>query len=208
MGYPTCYQNLGFGKRVVGKGSGKEREVGKFEVGKSEIGKNRAKFERTDRSWKVSLKCFPTSVVLSNFSPSFPTSARTCQLRSVLSNCARLFQTSAKLSNLKFSNFPFFQTALSNYTYPPWYSLPRISEKQGEKNLISKFKRTSFLILFRKLLYEWCAIIELPSFNLVIAIASFGDGIVTFARLGWFRMTMINLIMRKNKLPIHLSMKI
>ena len=66
----------------------------------------------------------------------------------------------------------------------------------------------NILILFRKLLYEWCAIIELPSFNLVIAIASYGDGIVTFARLGWFRMTMINLIMRKNKLAIHLSMKI
>ena len=29
-----------FGIRVVGKGSWKEREVGKFYVGKSEVGKN------------------------------------------------------------------------------------------------------------------------------------------------------------------------
>ena len=53
------------GIRVVGKGSWKEREVGKFLVGKSEVGKfgrswkdpsevgkNRAKLERTDWSWK------------------------------------------------------------------------------------------------------------------------------------------------------------
>ena len=87
----------------------------------AEVGKSQAKMERTERSWKE-----PNEV--SNFSPSFPTSALTFQIqsvlsnRSVLSNFAWLFPTSAKLSNfrlssLKHSNFSFFTTALSNYTH-------------------------------------------------------------------------------------------
>ena len=66
---------------------------------------------------------FPTSAKLSNFKRSFPTSLGSFQLQSVLSNFACLFPTSAKLSNfrlsnLKLSNFSFFPTAFSNYTYP------------------------------------------------------------------------------------------
>ena len=52
---------------------------------------------------------FPTSAKLSNFSETF-------QLQ-------RNFPTSANLSNFDLSNFSFFPTALSNYTYPQSYSL-------------------------------------------------------------------------------------
>ena len=55
------------------------------------------------------------------FKRNFPTSLGFFQLRSVLSNFAWLFPTSAKpsnfrSSNLKLSNFSFFPTALSNFT--------------------------------------------------------------------------------------------
>ena len=65
----SCFW-LAYGMRVVGKGSWKEREVGKSEIGKSqaklertarswkepvEVGKNGAKLERADRKWKVFL---------------------------------------------------------------------------------------------------------------------------------------------------------
>ena len=74
----------------------------------SEVGKNRAKLERTDRSWKVSFEVgeFRRSWKVSlQLVSHFPTSIGSFQLRSVL-------------SNLKLSNFSFFPTALSNYTYP------------------------------------------------------------------------------------------
>ena len=79
---------------------------------------------------------FPSSFKLSNFSQNFPTAAKlsnfseTFQLQKKLSNFARFFPTSLgsfqlkqklsnfRLSNLKLSNFSFFPTALSNYTYP------------------------------------------------------------------------------------------
>ena len=48
---------------------------------------------------------FPTSLVLSNLSPKFPTSARTFQLQSFK-------------FHIGLSNFSFFLTSLSNYTYP------------------------------------------------------------------------------------------
>ena len=47
-----------------------------------------------------------------------PTEKKAFQLRSVLSNFAWLFSTSAKLSNFRLSNFSFFPTALFNYTHP------------------------------------------------------------------------------------------
>ena len=72
----------------------------------SEVRKNRMKLERTVWSWKepsevgkflLKLESFPevgTQFQLSNFSTSFPTSARTFQLQSVLSNFTRFFATS------------------------------------------------------------------------------------------------------------------
>ena len=55
----------------------------------------------------------------------FSTSLSSFQIRSVLSNFARLFPTQTetfqlrqKLSNVRLSNCSFFPTALSNYTYP------------------------------------------------------------------------------------------
>ena len=46
------------GIRLVEKSSWKEREVGKSEVGKNrlKLAKNRAKLERTERSWKASFE--------------------------------------------------------------------------------------------------------------------------------------------------------
>ena len=74
---------------------------------------------------------FPTSARTSNrgetfhLRRNFPTSKEAFQLHSVLSNFARFFAnfnrffpTSAKLSNFRLSNFSFFPTALSYYTYP------------------------------------------------------------------------------------------
>ena len=67
------------GIRVVGKGSWKEREVGKFEVGKPEVGKFLFKLERAQRNWKFRFhsvsnspaqSTFPASRV---FQPNFPT---------------------------------------------------------------------------------------------------------------------------------------
>ena len=102
--------------RVVGKGVGKFRRRWKEP---SEVGKNRVKLERTDWSLKE-----PNEVGknrLSNFSPSFLTSDEIFQLRSILSNFAWLFPTSAKLSNFRLSNF--FLTGISNYTF---YLLTRL----------------------------------------------------------------------------------
>ena len=73
---------------------------------------------------------FPTSARTFQLHRNFPTSEKTFQLRSILSNFAGFFPTSLgffqlkqklsnfRLSNLKLSNFSFFPTALSNYTYP------------------------------------------------------------------------------------------
>jgi len=66
------------GIHVVGNGSWKKREVGKFEVRKFPF-----KLESTNRSWKVSMQY-----------QNFPTSARTFQLYS--------FQFYFELFNLKF----------------------------------------------------------------------------------------------------------
>ena len=85
----------------------------------AEVGKSQAKLERTERSWKepievvkIELKLESTTEVgkwlqkkLSNFAWFFPTSISSSQLRSAL-------------SNFRLSNFSFFPTALSNYTYP------------------------------------------------------------------------------------------
>merc|ERR1711917_142854 len=59
---------------------------------------------------------FPTSAKLSNSKRSFPTSLGSFQLCSVLSNSFCSFQR--QTFQLKLSNFSFFPTALSNYTYP------------------------------------------------------------------------------------------
>ena len=53
--------------RVVGKGSGKEREVGKFKVGKSEVGKSQAKLERTERCWKEPTEVWKFFLKLGSF---------------------------------------------------------------------------------------------------------------------------------------------
>ena len=96
----------------------------KWTVLKSKSGlKGKRLYEEKDCSPFVYQFKFPTSIDLSKFNCSFPTSIGSYQLRSVLSNFAGLFPTSAKLSNfrlsnLKLSNFSFFPTALSNYTYP------------------------------------------------------------------------------------------
>ena len=106
------------GIRVVGKGSWKEREVGKLRWSwkePSEVGKNRAKLE---------VRNFPSSAKLSNFKRNFLTSLGSFQLRWVLSNFARFFPTSLGSfqlqRNFPTSDFPtwLFPTALSNYTYP------------------------------------------------------------------------------------------
>ena len=65
--------------RVVGKGSQKEREVGKFKVGKSDVGKFLFKLERALQTRKGPSKVGKNQV-------NFSTSARTFQLRSELSN--------------------------------------------------------------------------------------------------------------------------
>ena len=81
------------GIHVVGKGSWKEREVGKFQVEKSEVGK--FLLERAYRSWKepsevgsfpTLLSLFQVQFKLSNFISHLLTSARTFQLRHELFN--------------------------------------------------------------------------------------------------------------------------
>ena len=78
---------------------------------------------------------------LSNFARSFPISLGSFQLRSVLSNCTWLFPTSAKLSNLKLSNFSFFPIALSNYTYPVSF--------HSQKNPTVRVLRIGYMMHFR-----------------------------------------------------------
>ena len=48
----------------------------------------------------------------------FPTSLGSFQRRWVFSTSLGCFQLKQKLSNFRLSNFLFFPTALSNYTYP------------------------------------------------------------------------------------------
>jgi len=97
------------GMRLVGKDSWNEREVGKSKVGKSQ-----AKFERTDRSWKVSFevgkfRCsWKVLAEVGKLNLNFPTSARAFQLQLILSNFNRFFPNS----------LVFFQLclALSNFS--------------------------------------------------------------------------------------------
>ena len=69
-------------------------------------------------------RLFPTLLSSFQLQSVFPTSVGSFQLRSVLSNFAWLFPpisakpSNFRLFNLKLSNFSFFPTALSSYTYP------------------------------------------------------------------------------------------
>ena len=71
----------------------------------SEVGKNRLKLEKTERT--NFSETFQLQKNVSNFAPFFLTSLGSSQLKQNFG-----------LSNLKLSNFSFFPTALSNYTYP------------------------------------------------------------------------------------------
>ena len=135
------------------------------EIGKIEVGKFGPKSESLSWNWKArteigkfKLNCsktFQLQKKLSNFARFFPTLLGSFQLQSVLSNFYWLFPTSAKLSNLKLSNFSFFPTALSNYTYPKkspkkqnyhqvlrifvWILFPEMTLGDAPKRNFSKF---------------------------------------------------------------------
>ena len=109
------------GIRVVGKGSW-NRDVGKFlswkvrhEIGKNEVERFGLMLKSTTEIGKLVFNCgetFQLQKKLSNFVRFFPTSLGSFQIKQNFSNF--------RLSNLKFANFSFFPTALSNYTYPIW----------------------------------------------------------------------------------------
>jgi len=106
--------------RVVGKGSWKEREVGKYKVGKfrwslkesNEVEKNRPRLERFFWSWKVSLQLESSDwkVWMNLESSNFPTSLGSFQLRSVLSNFARFSPTSLGSFQLRLTLSTFSET--------------------------------------------------------------------------------------------------
>ena len=138
-------------------------------------------------NFSTSVTTFQLQPELSNFSQIFPTAAKlsnfseTFQLQKKLSNFARFFPTllgsfqfrfalsnfsefsNFRFSNLKLSNFSFFPTALSNYTYPKklpkkqnyhqvlrifvWILFPEMTLGDAPKRNFSKFS----WILFPKM---------------------------------------------------------